>query len=874
MKDTAILVTTFLRDSLLYRCIESIRQYYPKTAIFVGDNGKPSKEKTAFCDEHKCTLISLPFDLGVAGVRNASLRKIPKRYTYIVICEDDIIFTAETRLETWRAVLDAEPGIGMAGGCLKVGTKATQHYEADTWIEGKTHYIRAVTDPAWKTLGVSETRYFICDLILNVFLMRREVWEEVQWDDQFKTAFEHSDFFLRLKYEQDENGYPVFNKNGTLRKRRRPIRAAYVPSVWAYHNSKGEGDDYAGYRLRPMGWTLFARKWSVEWSDSTFNKGKNPLNLHQMGLAGYNIKDENLELAIRILEKHGCTWWLEAGTCLGAVRERDFLAHDADIDIGIMGKHVDLWNTLQAEFKEAGFVLYHAWEHDGRKTELSFEREKIKLDLFFFYRSGEFMWHGIFGPDNKGRWGFDNLQFLPCVFSASLFENLQEVVFRGKRCFLPNPADQYLTERYGPEWRRPNLTYKYYEDCRAIDRHFFKRQKTVFAGGVWDLFHHGHLQTLKEARRFGKRLVVGVMTDEAASANRDKPTVPFEHRLKLISDLGLADKVVALTDRDPTADLKAAKVVPHYIVHGDNWLTCAGGTEFGARTILLPYDTSISTTEIKRWAGVRAPVREKDTGQKHKDDTIIAIGIKTLMREDLLFRTLETIKREFPYRYHLYIADDGPVSIKKEYLYQELKSQGHTIIKLPQNAGISHGRNSITAKVVEDYVLIMDDDILLSDPESITKMKAVLDNQDDIGIASCQIYTEAGQFYQNENWQKGLRFEERTGLLLRTPALGEIKRTNGGILYRLAHQVVNCFLAKTAVFKDAKWDNQIKVEYEHMDFFLSLMKKTRWKVAVCFDTRAVHQTATADYGYNRFRRAGSPFYFLSKWNFVAQHNQF
>ena len=421
MRDTAILVTTFLRDSLLFRCIESIRQYYPDTAIFVGDNGKPDEAKTAFCDKHNCTLINLPFDLGVAGVRNASLRKIPKRFKYIVICEDDIVFTPETSIETWRAVLDAEPGVGLAGGRLKVSDSATQHYEADAWIEGNTHYIRAVKKPAWKTLDKHGVRYFICDLILNVFLMRREVWEEVKWDDQFKTAFEHSDFFLRLKYEQDENGYPVFNKNGTLRKRRKSIRAAYVPSVWAYHNSKGEGDNYAGYRLRPVGWSLFARKWKVGWSDSTFNRGKNPLNLHLMGLQGYNTKDENLELAIRILEKHGCTWWLEAGTCLGAVREHDFLHHDADIDIGIMGKHVDLWETLQAEFEAAGFTLYHAWEHDGHKTELSFTREDIKLDLFFFYRKGDFLWHGVFGPDDEGHFGFDNLQFLPTIkrnFSA------------------------------------------------------------------------------------------------------------------------------------------------------------------------------------------------------------------------------------------------------------------------------------------------------------------------------------------------------------------------------------------------------------------------------------------------------------------------
>ena len=44
---------------------------------------------------------------------------------------------------------------------------------------------------------------------------------------------------------------------------------------------------------------------------------------------------ENLKDVSKILKGHDIKYWLEAGTCLGAYREKDFIAHDTDIDIGI-----------------------------------------------------------------------------------------------------------------------------------------------------------------------------------------------------------------------------------------------------------------------------------------------------------------------------------------------------------------------------------------------------------------------------------------------------------------------------------------------------------------------------------------------------------
>ena len=723
LNNTAILVTTFLRDNYLFRCIESIRKYYPEIAVFIGDNGEPSREKKTFCQQRQCKLFELPFDLGVSGVRNESLKLMPKKYKNIVICEDDIVFTEGTKLEDWEKILDREKNIGIIGGLLKTNEAKEQHYEANTRIEKDTHHIEKIEHPDWKKF--ENMRYFLCDLILNVFMMRRAVWKDCQWDNQFKTAFEHSDFFLRIKYNTS-------------------WKVAYTPDVWMYHKKDMRvNTDYAKYRGRPAGWTLFGRKWNVEYSISSYNI-INPVVFSSM-LPNYNTMDENLELAINILNKHKCKWWLTAGTCLGAMRENNFIAGDPDIDIGMEGQHVRLWKTFIKEFQEAGFALYKEWEYKGKKSELSFKRKGVKLDLFFFFHKDKSYWHGVFGPDDKGRWG-KNMIFLPNVFSASLFSNLREIFFRGKRCFVPFPIDQYLTERYGDGWRKPDKDYRYWKDCRAIDRDFLKRNKKV----------------------------------------------------------------------DISARIKVKK------------------------------------TKIK--------------------NAKIAIGIKTFYREESLFKALDSIKKYFPLSYKLYIADDGEVSDRKEYRYQTLENEGHVIIRLPFNSGISVGRNEIIKKATEDYILIMDDDIILQDSKSVINMKNALDAKDDIGVCSGMLFLENGNYMTSEGYQKGIQIEIDRGMLFRHSSAKKIYKA-GGSMYVYADQVVNFFLAKRAVFDDITWDNRIKVEWEHLDFFL-MLKKTKWKVTSCLDAKAVHMNSVHDSNYNYFRRSVSNNYFYNKHEIHNVINRF
>jgi cytidyltransferase-like protein len=83
-----------------------------------------------------------------------------------------------------------------------------------------------------------------------------------------------------------------------------------------------------------------------------------------------------------------------------------------------------------------------------------------------------------------------------------------------------------------------------------------------------DVIHSGHIAIIKKARKLGK-IIIGVLSDEAVSAYKRAPIMPFEERKILFENIVGVDKVVeqkTLSYKDVLKELK-----PTYVVHGDDW---------------------------------------------------------------------------------------------------------------------------------------------------------------------------------------------------------------------------------------------------------------------------------------------------------------
>lgn len=94
--------------------------------------------------------------------------------------------------------------------------------------------------------------------------------------------------------------------------------------------------------------------------------------------------------------------------------------------------------------------------------------------------------------------------------------------------------------------------------------------KTVYACFTTDVIHEGHRNIIHEAQKYGK-VILGVLSDSAMVQFNRFPTISFEERRKLLSELpGISEVIV---QNEVEYDAVIQKLKPDYIIHGDNWLT-------------------------------------------------------------------------------------------------------------------------------------------------------------------------------------------------------------------------------------------------------------------------------------------------------------
>ena len=117
--------------------------------------------------------------------------------------------------------------------------------------------------------------------------------------------------------------------------------------------------------------------------------------------------------------------------------------------------------------------------------------------------------------------------------------------------------------------------------------------KVVFTNGCFDLLHRGHLFLLREARKLGDVLVVGVNSD--ASARRVKgpgrPVISEEDRVELLEALSCVDHVVVFDEDTPENLIRHFKPDLHVKggdYAGDRLVEESVVKEFGGEVVVLP----------------------------------------------------------------------------------------------------------------------------------------------------------------------------------------------------------------------------------------------------------------------------------------------
>lgn len=126
-----------------------------------------------------------------------------------------------------------------------------------------------------------------------------------------------------------------------------------------------------------------------------------------------------------------------------------------------------------------------------------------------------------------------------------------------------------------------------------------------YTAGVYDLFHVGHLNLLKNARGMCDKLVVGVTVDELVAYKGKSAVIPFEERIEIIRSIKYVDAAIPQYDMDKLTVCK--KIGASILFVGDDWYGTDKWADYekefakeGIRIIYFPYTKGTSSTEIKK----------------------------------------------------------------------------------------------------------------------------------------------------------------------------------------------------------------------------------------------------------------------------------
>ncbi|EOG3978193.1 adenylyltransferase/cytidyltransferase family protein [Campylobacter coli] len=65
-----------------------------------------------------------------------------------------------------------------------------------------------------------------------------------------------------------------------------------------------------------------------------------------------------------------------------------------------------------------------------------------------------------------------------------------------------------------------------------------------YTSGVYDLFHIGHLNLLKNAKGLCDKLIVGVTIDELVQYKNKKSVIPFSERIEIVRSIKYVDAAI------------------------------------------------------------------------------------------------------------------------------------------------------------------------------------------------------------------------------------------------------------------------------------------------------------------------------------------
>lgn len=180
--DISILIKTFLRPKCLNNLLQSISKFYHLPIIVVDDSGG----NTGTEKKDNVLYVYAPFDIGLSAGRNLGLKYVETEY--FVLCEDDLVFNENTKLEYLLESINK--GFDIVAG--KIILNGEHHsYEGIFNLEGERLYL--INQSNCMIDGIP-----VYDIVQNFFIAKTDKIRGCSWDESLKLG-EHLPFFWKYK---------------------------------------------------------------------------------------------------------------------------------------------------------------------------------------------------------------------------------------------------------------------------------------------------------------------------------------------------------------------------------------------------------------------------------------------------------------------------------------------------------------------------------------------------------------------------------------------------------------------------------------------------------------------------------------------------
>lgn len=198
----SFIVKTLKRPDCLERLMWSILKDYPRAKVTIADDDIKFN-KNFYIDlwkrlmdkglKNKPVAYNRPYDSGLSACRNFLVDNTDGEY--VLLLDDDFIFTENTRIMKMKKILDNNPEIGIVGGKV-INDEHETHFECILERKGDVLYQKEDNND-WK--DCNGIIYKLIGCVLNFALIRRKLLDDIRWDNEIKIKGEHTDFYLRLK---------------------------------------------------------------------------------------------------------------------------------------------------------------------------------------------------------------------------------------------------------------------------------------------------------------------------------------------------------------------------------------------------------------------------------------------------------------------------------------------------------------------------------------------------------------------------------------------------------------------------------------------------------------------------------------------------